>query len=192
MIATILQVSLLMASPVLTALNIDYLKNHKDSLSLGIILFLLTFMVALSHRIIYSQYLFRFMNIGIRLSILVSTIIYSKALKYSPLADKQFREAEIINYSQVDSERLVAVGDQLSAFLYGPLQIVVGLVMMYYILGFTFLATIAVIVVVMAASYFFSKITVKLNREVLRAKDERMKVTEEMLDIIRYIKISAI
>jgi hypothetical protein len=82
-----------MGSPVLTALNIDYIKNHKDNLGLGILLFLLTFMVALSHRIIYSHYLFRFMNIGIRLSILVSTIIYNKALKYSPLADKQFREA---------------------------------------------------------------------------------------------------
>lgn len=84
------------------------------------------------------------------------------------------------------------VGDQIAAFFYGPLQIVFGLFMMYYILGFTFITTISIIFIILIVSYFLSKITVKLNEEVLKAKDERMKVTEEMIDIIRYIKISAI
>jgi hypothetical protein len=43
--------------------------------------------------------------------------------------------------------------------------------MMYYILGLTFLTTIGVILVILAVSYFLSKITVKLNERVLKAKD---------------------
>ena len=64
--------------------------------------------------------------------------------------------------------------------------------MMYFALGLTFLTTIGMMTVVMIASYFVSKVSVKLNERSLKAKDERMKATEEMLDIIRYIKISAI
>lgn len=47
-------------------------------------------------------------------------------------------------------------------------------------------------VFIVIASYFLSKINAKLNDDVLKAKDERMKTTQEILDIIRYIKISAI
>lgn len=86
-------VILFMASPVLTALNIDYLTNHRDNLNHGIFLFILTIIVTLSHRILFSQYLYRFMNLGIRLSNIVTMIVYNKSLKYSPLADKEFSEA---------------------------------------------------------------------------------------------------
>jgi ABC-type bacteriocin/lantibiotic exporter with double-glycine peptidase domain len=132
------------------------------------------------------------MNLGIRLSNVVTMIVYNKSMKYAPLADKKFSEAEITNYSQVDAERLVYIGDQVASFFYGPLQISFGLFMMYFVLRFTFLTTIGIILIILVISYFISKVSVRLNEKSLKAKDERMKATEEMLDIIRYIKISAI
>ena len=117
------------------------------------------------------------MNLGIRLSNVVTMIVYNKALKYSPLADKKFTEAEIINYCEVDSERLVYVGDQIASFMYGPIQIVVGLVMMYFVLGIAFLSAIGTMIVILIISYFISKVSVKLNEKSLKAKDERMKAT---------------
>lgn len=87
---------------------------------------------------------------------------------------------------------MIYIGDQIAAFIYGPLQIIIGLILLYFVLGWSFLTTIGVMMVILAISYFISKITVRLNEESLKAKDARMKVTEEMLDIIRYIKISAI
>ncbi len=41
-------------------------------------------------------------------------------------------------------------------------------------------------------TFFLSKKAVALNEQVLKAKDARMKVTQEMLDVIRFIKINAI
>jgi ABC-type bacteriocin/lantibiotic exporter with double-glycine peptidase domain len=153
---------------------------------------LLTLFISVIQRIIFSQYFYHFMNLGIRLSNVVTMIVYNKSLKYAPLADKQFSEAEITNYSQVDAERLVYVGDQVAAFFYGPFQIIVGLFMMYFVLRLTFLTTIGIIAILLVISYLISKIGARLNVRSLKAKDERMKATEEMLDIIRYIKISAI
>lgn len=42
------------------------------------------------------------------------------------------------------------------------------------------------------STYFTSKWSYHYNSEILTKKDERMKVTQEMFDIIRYIKINAI
>ena len=84
------------------------------------------------------------------------------------------------------------MGDQIAAFFYGPLQIIVGLIIMYFSLGWTFLTAIGSIMLILFVSYFVTKIGVLLNEKSLKAKDERMKSTEDMLDIIRYIKIAAI
>ena len=71
-------------------------------------------------------------------------------------------------------------------------MIIFGLLTMYFVLGLTFLSAIICMMIVMVASYFLTKISKKLNERAMKAKDVRMKATEEMLDIIRYIKISAI
>ena len=49
---------------------------------------------------------------------------------------------------------------------------------MYLVLGLTFLSAILVMVVVMTASYFLTKISKKLNERAMKAKDTRMKATE--------------
>jgi ATP-binding cassette subfamily C (CFTR/MRP) protein 1 len=119
-------------------------------------------------------------------------MIYNKSLKYSTLSDKRFSEAEIINYSQTDAERLTYAGFQLAALFYGPLQILFALIMMYFYVGVSFLTGVSVVTIIMTINYFMSKRINHYNEEVLKAKDERMKVVEEMLDIIRFIKISTI
>lgn len=119
-------------------------------------------------------------------------VIYNKSLRYCPLADKQFSEAEIINYSQVDSEKLTYIGQQFAAFLYGPIQIIAGLIILYISIDIAFFSVIGIVAVLLIIGYFLSKINIRLNDQLLKTKDQRMKSTEEMLDIIRYIKISAI
>ena len=92
----------------------------------------------------------------------------------------------------MDAERLVMIGGHMSALLFGPVQIVIGLIMMFLIARVALLTSVVIIIVILVVSYFLSKINAKLNQELLKAKDERMKATEEMLDIIRFIKITAI
>ena len=92
-----------LATPLLTALNIRYISTYRDDVPLGIGLFFLTFLVMFLHRITNYQCDYGFRIFGIRLSNVVTMLIYNKSLKYSPLSEKTFTEAEIINYSQVDA-----------------------------------------------------------------------------------------
>lgn len=70
------------------------------------------------------------------------------------------------------------MGYHVAAFLYGPLQIIVALVLMYWYIGISFLSGLGVIILLFFSSYFISKKTIHYNEEVLKAKDERMKVTQ--------------
>jgi hypothetical protein len=63
------------------------------NLGLGIGLFSLTFFVMFAHRITSSQSAYGFRIFGIRLSNVVTMLLYHKSLKYSPMADKEFSEA---------------------------------------------------------------------------------------------------
>jgi ABC-type bacteriocin/lantibiotic exporter with double-glycine peptidase domain len=99
--------------------------------------------------------------------------------------------SEIINYSQVDAQRMTNMGVQLTSVLYTPLQILIGVWLMYSYIGFSFLFGMGTMVVMIAATFLLAKKISKVNEQTLQCKDQRMKVTEELLDIIRFIKINA-
>ena len=84
------------------------------------------------------------------------------------------------------------VGFHLASLFYGPIQIIFAMIMMYFYVQIAFLSGVAIIAILIVFNFFVSKRINRLNELVLKAKDERIKVTEEMLDIIRFIKISAI
>lgn len=92
----------------------------------------------------------------------------------------------------MDAERLSSGGFEIAVVILAPIQIVVGILMMYYFIGVSFLAGIGVMCLTIGSTYFTSKWSYHYNSEILTKKDQRMKVTQEMFDIIRYIKINAI
>lgn len=130
--------------------------------------------------------------LGINLSSNLSLLIYNKSLRISLLLQKQFSSSDIINYSQVDSERMTYFGNQLSSLLSTPIQLVIGIVIMWFFIGISFLAGLITTVIMIWITFIVSKYTIKYNSEVLKAKDNRMKATQEMLENIRFIKINAL
>jgi hypothetical protein len=86
-----------------TALNIDYISNYRDNVGYGVGLFFATFLVAFLTRMTISHMFYRFTILGINLANTVTMMVFTKSLRYSSMADKEFTEGEIINYSQVDA-----------------------------------------------------------------------------------------
>lgn len=99
---------------------------------------------------------------------------------------------EIINYSQVDAQRMTNMGVQLTSVLYTPIQIVIGVWLMYSYIGVSFAFGMGTMILMIAVTFFLAKKISKVNEETLKRKDQRMKKTEELLDIIRFIKINAL
>jgi len=84
------------------------------------------------------------------------------------------------------------MGYQLAAVLFTPLQIAAGIFFMYHFIGISFLSGIGMMIITIVFTFFLSKKSIAYNEEVLKVKDERMKSTQEMIDIIKFIKVNAI
>ena len=84
------------------------------------------------------------------------------------------------------------MGSQLTSILYTPLQILIGIWLMYKNIGLSFCAGLGIMVLMIGVTFILAKMISRINETTLKCKDQRMKVTEEILDIIRFIKINAI
>lgn len=83
------------------------------------------------------------------------------------------------------------MGFQLVSLFLVPIQIILGMLLLYYYIGISFLVGVGVMALLMILTLTFTKISTTANDELLKAKDARMKVTEEIFQIIKYIKVNA-
>jgi hypothetical protein len=90
-------------------------------------------------------------------------MIYYKSLRYGSICEKKYTESDIVNYSQVDAERMTYMGYQLSSLLFAPLQIIIGIIMMYNFIGISFLAGMATMIFMISITYFVAKKSIIYN-----------------------------
>ncbi len=76
---------------------------------------------------------------------------------------KKYSVSEIINYSQVDAQRMTYMGFQLTALIFTPIQVVVGLWLMYNFIGVSFLSGVGVMILTILMTFVCAKISIKAN-----------------------------
>lgn len=79
--------------------------------------------------------------------------------------------SEIINYSQVDAQRMTNMGTQLTSALFTPLQIVIGVALMYNYIGVSFVSGMAAMIFMIGLTFYVAKRISKVNEVTLKAKD---------------------
>ena len=64
-------------------------------------------------------------------------------------------------------------------------------IFLYFYIGVAFFAGIGAMTITILLTMVMTNFLTKINDSILKKKDERMKVTEELLQIIKFIKINA-
>ena len=128
--------------------------------------------------------------LGIKLKYGVVGLIYDKALKVGLTTDKEHSVGNIINYHEIDSEKIRSLMKAIQELIVIPTQLLIGIGIMYHLVGFSFIAGIAMMFVVGRISYILNKRESKLQENYMQGKDRRMKLLNEILNTIRYIKMS--
>ena len=82
--------------------------------------------------------------------------------------------SDIINFSQVDAQRMTFMGYQLVSLIFAPFQILVGLYLLYLYMGNSTFIGVAVMFVVILITMVFMKLAASANDDLLKAKDARM------------------
>ena len=106
--------------------------------------------------------------------------------------DSQVNVGTIINLMAVDSFKVSEISAYLH-FLWGstPVQLVLCIVLLYRILGWSALASIIMMVLAMPLNLFIAKQFTKVQKRVMAATDVRIHTTNEVLQNIRIIKYFA-
>ena len=106
--------------------------------------------------------------------------------------DSQVNVGTIINLMAVDSFKVSEISAYLH-FLWGstPVQLVLCIVLLYRILGWSALASVIMMILVMPLNLFIAKQFSKVQKRVMAATDIRIHSTNEVLQNIRIIKYFA-
>lgn len=177
--------------PILIYYNIDYLQNQRDNVNYGIMLFVITIIVSFLYNLTYTNLKYLFKILGVNISTHLNLLIYHKSLKYSLSSNKKFSESDIISYSQIDTDNMMYIGSKLAYFIFGLIELLAGFGLLYWFVGYSFIAGLIVLVVISVVTFVISSCNVHLGEEVLSKKDERLSATEELLSIIRFVKQNA-
>ena len=109
-----------------------------------------------------------------------------------PANDSQVNAGTIINLMAVDSFKV----SDISAYLHflwinAPVLLIICIVLLYRILGYSSLASIALMILVMPLNFFIARGFARRQKIIMAATDARIHTTNEVLQNIRIIKYFA-
>ena len=117
--------------------------------------------------------------------------LYQKSLKYSLVNSKIYNVGELVNYMQVDANKLRDLPLFLGGVIFLPLQIAIAIFIMYEVIGVSFIAGIGAMVLTFIFNLAISKYFTVFQKKILTAKDNRMKLANEIISAIKMIKVNA-
>ncbi|XP_073420400.1 ATP-binding cassette sub-family C member 8 isoform X2 [Dendrobates tinctorius] len=119
------------------------------------------------------------------------TKIYNKImhLSTSNLSMGEMTSGQICNLVAIDTNQLMWFFFLCPNLWAMPVQIIVGIILLYYILGISALIGAAVIIVVAPVQYFVATKLSQAQRSTLEYSNERLKKTNEMLRGIKLLKL---
>ena len=156
--------------------------------SRGIWLALLLMALLSTKTFLENQYFYTIIKMSASIRATLSSAIYRKALKLSESGRVNNTVGEIVNYMQTDTSRMEQVAGTIHTLWDGLFQVIGYTSLLLYYLGPSVLAGIAAMLVIIPLNAYFLKRLSNLRAANLRMTDERVKLTNEVLQGVRAIK----
>ena len=129
-------------------------------------------------------------NFGVRAGYELNCFIYNKILNYSPSSFTQrASHGEIVNFIQIDSNRLSYLVVIAPNVFVAPLMIIAYIYLLFDFFGLTFIFGLSVLIIFFGLNYIIGKIFRKRQKRMMGRKDICMKATTETLDNIKILKL---
>ncbi|RYR31821.1 hypothetical protein Ahy_B01g056746 [Arachis hypogaea] len=162
--------------------------NSNSSIQCSLILAFIFFLSKTLESLSQRQWYFGAQRIGIRVRTALMTLIYSKSLMIKCAGPTH---GKIINLVNVDVERIGDFCLNIHGVWLLPVQIILGLVILYINLGFLpSISALAVIILVIVCNTPLANMQEKLHSKIkLIEEDTRIKMTSEIMKNIRILKL---
>eukprot|EP00347_Sterkiella_histriomuscorum_P019725 403340529 len=127
--------------------------------------------------------------IGVRSTNALISMIYKKILKVSSATNKKFSNGEIVNFIQVDAQKLNIISENLATVLKLPIILVTCIILLFYFIGVAFFAGVAVLIVAFVMNLLVSRYAAKIQTSYMKYQDQRVNLTTECLNNIKMLKL---
>ena len=149
------------------------------------------FISATAQSLALGQYFFRGFRLGLNVRVAVGQVVYAKALALPFRERQRFGTGAIVSYMQIDAGKLADALPYLHLVWSAPLQLALALALLYGQLGVSAFAGLGVMVLLMPVNIGIGRKQVKFTRAVMGSRDKRVKLTNEVLQGVRVLKLFA-
>ena len=128
---------------------------------------------------------------GMRMKGGLASTIYRKSLRLSNEGRSSKTTGDIVNYMAVDAQRLQDLTQFLQQAWSAPFQITICMVSLYNLVGWSMMAGIVVMIVMMPAQGWVARIMKNLQKDQMKNKDARSRLINEIITNMKSIKLYA-
>ncbi|XP_056010332.1 multidrug resistance-associated protein 1-like isoform X2 [Ostrea edulis] len=185
-----------MASPSLLSVLIGYVesKNTKGSIEYewkGYVYATGFFVIALLQSTFFHQNFHIGMTLGMRMRSALIAAVYKKSLTMNNEARKTSTVGEIVNLMSVDCQRMQDLSGYLWMIWSAPVQITLAMYLLWMQLGPSVLTGLALMVLLIPVNALISMKQRKLQIDLMKLKDKRLKLMSEVLNGMKVLKLYA-
>lgn len=173
--------------PVLLNKILTFLETDQNSPEEGLLYAFLLFISVAISSLVNCQFNFILGKTTLRMKSFLIQKIYRKLLKTSTSSDVD--DGQIISLISSDCDRIINWCPSVMASFSCPLQLVIAMILLYQQLGETFLAGVGVALIILPSNKWICTKIGQFTSKMMEAKDERLRIMNEILRGIRQIKI---
>jgi len=191
MILDFLMSTFMMLTPVLIYFISIYLVDKTKTVGIGFFYLAIVVIVRFFRSFFDAHCGYTFLLLGSDICNSLSLGMVNKSLSFSVLCNKKFKMGELAGLLQVDCARLVLFPKNFSSVIFFIYQIIFAIVFMSLVIGPSFLAGFAVTLVAGLFNVFASRFTARYQQNLAVETDNRMKISNEIFNNIKFIKVNA-
>uniref|UniRef100_A0A8C5IZA3 ABC-type glutathione-S-conjugate transporter n=1 Tax=Junco hyemalis TaxID=40217 RepID=A0A8C5IZA3_JUNHY len=136
-----------------------------------------------------QRYMYMCLVLGLRLRTALTGLVYRKILVMSNASRKAATTGEIVNLVSVDVQKLMDLIIYFNGTWLAPIRIIICFVFLWQLLGPSALTAIAVFLFLLPLNFVITKKRSQFQEIQMKHKDERAKLTNEILSNIKVIKL---
>lgn len=127
--------------------------------------------------------------LGVKAANAVTALIYDKVIKTSIFIKSQISEGEILNFIQVDTEKLNFLFTSLPEVIAMPLTILSTISVLFLTFGKSFIIPLIILIFLVLIILYIQKRYLINTAIMLKKKDSRMRLTTHTFHIIKILKL---
>ena len=169
--------TLAFVQPQLLRLLINFVRSYEpensetpEPIIRGVAIALAMFAVSVGQTTALHQYFQRAFETGMRIKTALISAIYAKSLKLSNEGRASKTTGDIVNYMAVDTQRLQDLTQFAQQLWSAPYQIVLCMLSLYQLVGFSMLAGVGAMILMIPINGLIARLMKKLQKEQMKNK----------------------